>query len=218
MAFVNVNKPAGLSPIAYLNGANYDGRANTYGILAANTNPFYPGDIVKLVNGGMSNGVPSITLATPGDTVIGVVIALGSNGAALFPDAGPYVNPQNMGNILYRPTGAQATDYYALVSDDPNIIYEVQEGGAGTNYTKASVGRYAPFLYAAPTNPAVNPVSNTVINNAAATTTAVGDLFLYRFVRRIDNNFVTSPATGGGAQKWQVLLGRHQFVTRPAAN
>lgn len=212
MAFVNPNKPSGLSPVRYLNGAKYDGKVQTYAILAANTNPFYVGDIVKLVEGGAStagdaNGIPAITLATTGAGSLGAIVAVGTQ---LY---GAYVNPNAL-QTNFRPTGAQSVNYYAAVSDDPNIIYEIQEGGAGTNFTQANIGRFSPFVYAAPATGVV--VSGTMINNATSQA-AVSDLFLLRLAPRIDNHFVTSPATGGGFQKWWCLLGLHQFVTRPAA-
>lgn len=214
MAFVNPNKPAGLSPVRYLNGAKYDGKAQSYAILAANTNPFYIGDIVKMVQGGAStaadaNGIPAITLATTGGTTIGVIISIGT-----LPPGASMVNPSNQ-NITNRPTGAQSINYYAMVSDDPNIIYEVQEGGTGTNYTNAAVGRYAPFIYAAPATGVA--VSGTQLDSTSAAVTGPSDLYIHRFAPRIDNHFVTSPSTGGGSQKWWVLLGKHQLLTRPAA-
>ena len=214
MAFVNPSKPAGLSPVRYLNGAKYDGKAQIYSILAANTNPFYIGDIVKLVQGvaasADANGIPAITLATTGGTTLGAVISLSTLGPG-----SSMANPDNL-NITNRPTGAQSKNYYAMVSDDPNIIYEIQEGGSGTNYSAtAAVGRYAPFVYATPATGVV--VSGTQLDSSSAAVTGPSDLLIMRLAPRIDNHFVTSPSTGGGAQKWWVMLGKHQFLTRPAA-
>lgn len=214
MAFVNPSKPAGLSPVRYLNGAKYDGKVQIYSILAANTNPFYIGDIVALVSGGAAtaadaNGIPAITLATANTSLtLGAVVAMGT-----LP-AGVYANPNNL-NITNRPAGAQPINYYAAISDDPNIIYEIQEGGAGTNLTPSAVGRYARFIYAAPATGVA--VSGTQLDNGNATATAVTDLLVMRLVPRIDNHFVTVPATGGGGQKWWVMLGKHQYMVRPAA-
>lgn len=214
MAFVNISKPSGLSPVRYLNAAKYDGKAESYAILAANTNPFFPGDIVKLVQGGAAtaadaNGIPAITLATTGGVTLGVIISVGT-----LPPGASMANPNNL-NIVNRPTGAQPQNYYAMVSDDPNIIYEVQEGGTGTNYTGAAVGRYAPFIYAAPATGVA--VSGTQLDSTSAAVTGPSDLLIMRFPQRIDNHFVTVPTTGGGAQKWWVMLGKHQFMSRPAA-
>jgi hypothetical protein len=211
MAIVNPNKPAGLSPVAYLNGANYDGKVRMYSILAANTNPFYVGDLVVPVAGGTatasdSRGIPAVTLATAGNAAVGVIVAVGTT-----PDGGPYANPANL-NQNYRPTGAQAVNYYAAVSDDPNIIYEIQEGGAGTNLTNAAVLRNANIVYAAPA--AGVYVSGTTLDNGTVAVTATLNLKILGFARRpMDNAFVTTPATGGGAQKWWVLINNHYYRT-----
>lgn len=202
--WVNPNKPAGLSPVRYLNGAKYDGKVNVYCILAANTNPFFQGDLVVLATGGDANGIPAITLATAGSNpAVGVVVAVGTL------NSGPYANPNNL-NIVNRPTGAQSVNYYAAVSDDPNIIYEIQEGGTGTNLTATTgTNKNASIVYAAPAT-GVN-VSGTMLDNGTAATTATLNLKILRLSQRIDNHFVTSPATGGGYQKWEVLINNHQY-------
>lgn len=215
MAFVNVSKPAGLSPIEYLNGARYDGKGRIFSILAAVTNPIYVGDLVSMVEGGGataadSRGIPAINLTAAGAAAVGVVVAVGVN------PLGAYVNPANMGSSLNRPSGAQAINYYALVADDPNILYEIQEGNTGTNLTGSAVGRNANILYTAPAS-AIIPLSGTVLDNTTVAVTATLNLKIMRFIQRVDNNFVTNPATGGGAQKWQVMIQNHQYLTRPAA-
>lgn len=214
MAFVNPNKPAGLSPIRYLNGANFDGKGMICSILAAVTNPIYIGDLVTMVQGGTAtagdaNGIPAINLATAGNPAVGVVIAVGVN------PLGSYVNPANMGNTLWRPSGAQTINYYALVSTDPNIIYEIQEGGVATNLTQAAIGRNANIVYAAPAS--IQPFSGTQLDNNTVAVTATLNLKIWGLSQRVDNHFVTSPATGGGAQKWEVLIQNHQLMTRPVS-
>jgi hypothetical protein len=204
MAFVNPNKPSGLSPVGYLNGANYDGKGRMYTILAADTNPYYPGDlVVPTGSGDATRGIPGVTLATAGNPSVGVIVAVGT-----IPDGGPYANPANL-NIVNRPSGAQTVNYYAFVSDDPNIIYEIQEGGSGTNLTASALQNNANILYAAPAT-GVN-VSGTTLNNASVTTTSTLNLKIISFARRVDNQFLTSPATGGAAQKWWVIINNHVY-------
>jgi hypothetical protein len=206
MAFVNPLKPAGLSPVRYLNGAKYDGKFQLYCVLAADTNPYYVGDLVTLsASGGDVNGIPAITLATAGNIAVGVVVAIGTN-----PIGGPYINPLNL-NVVNRPTGAQTVNYYAAISDDPNIIYEIQEGGAATNLTTAAINNNANILYAAPAT-GVN-VSGTTLNGTGVTITATLNLKILRFAQRVDNHFLTTPSTGGAGQKWEVLINNHYFRT-----
>lgn len=209
MAFVNPNKPAGLSPVRYLNGARWSGKGQIYSILAADTNPYFPGDVVKLGGSGDTSGIPNVTLSTSADTVpaVGVIMSVGTL------QYGAYASPNNL-NLVNRPTGAQPVNYYALVEDDPNIIWEVQETGAVTNLTQTAIGLNAQLLYAAPAT-GVN-VSGTMLDNGgsvAPATTLTFQLKILRLAPRIDNHFVTSPATGGGFQKWWVLLNNHQFRT-----
>lgn len=204
MAFVNPLKPSGLSPVKYLNGAKYDGKFQIYAILAADTNPFFMGDLVTPSANGDASGIPVVTLATAGNVALGVVVAVGTQ------QYGAYANPNALQNN-FRPSGAQPQIYYAAVSDDPNIIYEVQEGGAGTNLTQTACNRNVNIVYAAPATGVV--VSGTQINNATVNTTSTLNLKLLRLAPRIDNHFVTVPATGGGGQKWWAVINNHYFRT-----
>lgn len=204
MAFTNISKPAGLSPVRYLNGAKYTGKGQIYAILASDTNPFFVGDLVTPVANADASGIPCVTLATAGNVAVGVVAAVGTQ------QYGAYANPNAL-QTPNRPTGAQAVVYYALVHDDPNIIYEIQEGGAGTNLTITSSNRNVNIIYAAPATGVI--VSGTQINNASVNTTSTLNLKLLRLAPRIDNHFVTSPSTGGGGQKWWAIINNHYFRT-----
>lgn len=204
MAFVNPNKPSGLSPVATLSGSPWTGKGRMYYIAAADTNPYYPGDLMTLTaSGDPKLGLPGVTLATAGNPAVGVLVAVGLN-----PDGGPYINPNNL-SLTNRPTGAQATPYYALIIDDPNVIFEIQEGGAATNLTNTATSKNANILYAAPAAGVV--VSGTTLNGTGVATTSTLNLKLLGLARRADNNFVTVPATGGGAQKWWVLINNHYY-------
>lgn len=204
MAFVNPLKPSGLSPVKYLNGAKYDGKFQIYAILAADTNAFYPGDLVTPSANGDASGIPVVTLAAAGGVAIGVVVAVGTQ------QYGAYANPNALQNV-FRASGAQPQIYYAAVSDDPNIIYEIQEGGAGTNLTQTACNRNVNVILAAPATGVA--VSGTQINNASVNTTSTLNLKLLRLAPRIDNHFVTVPATGGGGQKWWAIINNHYFRT-----
>lgn len=201
MAFVNVSKPSGLSPVRYLNGAMYNGKVNQYCILAADTNGFSVGDLVTPIANGDANGVPGITLATAGNVALGVIVAVG-----LIPQGGPYINPNNLA-VIARPAAAQAQIWYAAVSDDPNIIYGIQEGGVHANLTQTSCNRNANIVYAAPATGV--SVSGTQLDNNSVTTTNTLNLKILRLIQAPDNHFVTG--TGGGAQKWEVLINNHYF-------
>ena len=217
MPFVNTLKPAGLSPLRYLNAAKYDGKGQMYCVLAADVNPYYVGDLVAPISGGDPNGIPSMTLAAAGGIAVGVVVAIGTlnAGTGYKVPGGPYINPLNL-NVVNRPAGAQPQIYYALVSDDPNIIYEIQEGGTATNLTTAVCNKNANILYAAPAAGGipVPVISGTTLDGGSVGTGAGLNLKILRLTQRIDNHFATAPPslpTGGGGQKWEVLINNHVY-------
>lgn len=205
MPNVNPNKPGGLSPIASLSASGYTGKGRLYYIAPSDTNPYYIGDLVTVTGtGDPVAGLPGITLATAGNPAVGVVIALG-----VTRDGGAYANPGNL-DITWRPSGANVKSYYALVEDDPNVIYEIQEGGVGTNLTTAALQFNANILYSAPATGVV--YSGTTLDNGSAAVTATLNLKILSLARRVDNNFITTaPGTGGGAQKWWVLINNHVY-------
>lgn len=205
----NVNRPSGLSPVKYLGGADWDGKANMYYIAAANTNPFFVGDLVTLnQTADATRGIQGITLATAGNPAVGVVIAVGTN-----PEGGPYINPNDL-TATSRPTGAQAVPYYALVVDDPYVIFEAQEDGVGGTIAAANVSSNANIIYAAPATGV--RVSGTLIDSSTVNTTSTLNLKLLGLVRRYEGN--GSLNTFGAFAKWLCMINNHQYkagVTAP---
>jgi hypothetical protein len=218
MAFVNPNKPAGLAPVQTLIGADWTQKANWYCIPSTDsTYNYMVGDLVSLAAaaGGDSNGTPYITQCAAGGTAVGVIAAVGlaQSVAGILPYGGPPINPNNLAQV-YAPIAKAGQNYYALVIDDPYVIFEIQEGGTATNLTAASVGLNANIAIGANAT-ATTPtgfLSNTYLNgNTAPTTTVTYNLKIIRFAPRLDNHFVTIPATGGGYQKWWVMINNHQY-------
>lgn len=205
----NVNRPSGLSPVKYLGGADWDGKANMYYIAAADTNPFYIGDVVTLNNtADATRGIQGITLATAGNPAVGVIVGIGTN-----PEGGPYINPANLDRV-WRPSGAQVENYYALVADDPYIIFEAQEDGVGGTIAAASSSKNVNLIYAAPATGV--RVSGTLIDSSTVNTTSTLNLKLMGLVRRYEGN--GSLNTYGSFAKWLCMINNHYYkagVTSP---
>lgn len=194
----NPNKVSGLTPVGYLNGTDWDGRGNMYYVGTGETNLLSVGDPVKFSGDGDSTrGIPGVVQATAGATALGVILAIGVN-----PDGGPYIDPNNLS--LTQAPATKLVGYYALVCDDPNVIFEVQEGGAGSNLTSAAIGENADWVAAAATTG--TRVSGFYLNNNAHDTTSTRNLKLLGLVRRADNAF-------GLYAKWRVLINNHAFRT-----
>lgn len=128
----NANRPSGFSPVQYLNGSPWNGQARIYSIAAAYATALYIGDPVKSSGTADANGVPGIVLGATTGALRGVIVGLGSA-------EGLIANPKNL-DITYRPAAAQATDWYAMVVDDPDVLFEVQENANGTALAATEIG------------------------------------------------------------------------------
>lgn len=194
----NANQPSGLAPVRYLSGSPWNGAANLYVIKAADANGFYVGDPVTTIGnaGSDGNGIPAVTLAAAGAAVRGVIIAIGKG-----PAGGPMIDFNNL-TAVQRPSGAQAVDYYALVVDDPDVLFEIQEAGAGAVLTQASVNRNANFNLG--TRTAGLALSPAYLDNNTVNTTATLNLKLFGLAQRKDNGF-------GQYAKWLVKINNHEF-------
>lgn len=191
----NISRPSGLSPVKYLNGADWTGAGQMYSIPTTDTNKISIGDPVKLSGSGDTRGIPGVLQATAGAACVGVVVAIGTN-----PDGGPYIDPNNL--TLVQAPATKLVVYYALVVDDPNVIFEVQEGGAGTALAAANIGENIDFLAAAPATGVA--LSGFTIDNANHDTTSTRNCRILGLVRRADNAM-------GAFAKWNVLINNHQY-------
>ena len=192
----NVNKPMGLTPVKYLNGADWDGRGQAYSIAAANATILSPGDPVTLTGTADATGkYPQIARATPGSGLIGVLLAVGLN-----PD-GPWINPNDL--TVVQKAASLAPVYYALVCDSPDVIYEVQEDGVGGQLAITAVGLNANVVFADPATGVV--VSAAMLDSSTAAVTATLDCKILRLAPRIDNAL-------GAYSKWWVTINYHRLA------
>jgi hypothetical protein len=217
----NQNKPSGLTPVKYLNGADWTGQANLYFINSADTNAYYQGDLVSPLAGlDQWSGLPTITLTVSGTNTIvqGVAIGFGASPTTTSSQrGGPLINPANL--VLDSVPATKTQNYFALVVDDPMVVFEIQETGAGTtpatslSYTNATKNAY--FLYAAPA--AGVAVSGTTLDNGVSSghvpaVTAASPYFL----RMLGLSQKLDPQTAlfntfGLYAKWLVKLNNHAF-------
>lgn len=153
----NPNKPSGLVPVSYLNGAPWTGGGRVYCIPDTDdTNAFAIGDPVDIAGGADSNGVPTITLATAGtgNPVLGCIVS----GAGALSYGSSYGVPAESPIVI---PATKARNYYVLVADDPNIIFEIQEEATGTALTAADVGLNG-NLVSGTNNGYISPVGSSI--------------------------------------------------------
>jgi hypothetical protein len=216
----NQNKPTGLTPVKYLNGADWDGRGNIYFINNADTNAYYPGDLVSPTAGlDQWSGLPTVHLTVSGTDalVAGVVIGVGASPSTTSSQrGGPYVDPTNL-NIINIPA-TKTKNYFVLVADDPMTVFEIQETAVGTTATAlgyTAVTKNAYFVYGAPA--AGVALSGTTLDNGitsghAPAVTAASPYFLRMLglAQKIDPQTVGYNYFGLYA-KWWVKLNNHMF-------
>ncbi len=197
----NANRPSGFSPVQYLNGSPWNGQARIYSIAAAYTTALYIGDPVKSSGTADANGVPGIVLGATTGALRGVIVGLGSA-------EGLIANPKNL-DITYRPAAAQATDWYAMVVDDPDVLFEVQENANGTALAATEIGLNT-ISVSGTGSGFVSGWMLASATDATPATTATLQLRLMGLVRRQQNAF-------GAYAKHLVKINVHELGTGTGA-
>ena len=201
----NLNAPSGFAPVMYRDGSPWNGQGRLYCIAAAYTGALYVGDPVKMdtTNDGDANGIACVGIGTAGATVRGVIVAIGMTVSGTL-QGGAYINPDNLSRT-YRPSGAQSQNYYALVVDDPAVIFEVQEDTTTTPGQAAMLNKNANFVTAAPATGVY--VSGTQLNSNTYADTSTLNCKVISVVQRPDNTPYIA------YQKLLVTLNNHDFST-----
>lgn len=197
----NVNKPSGFTPVQYLNGSPWNGQARIYSIAAAYTTALYIGDPVKSSGTADANGVPGIVLGATTGALRGVIVGLGSA-------EGLMANPSNL-DLTYRPGAATSDDWYAMVVDDPNVLFEIQENSNGTALAATEIGLNQ-ISVSGTGNGFISGWLLASATDATPATTATLQLRLMGLVRRSDNAF-------GAYAKHLVKINVHELGTGTGA-
>lgn len=188
----NSDNPAGATPVRHRNGSPYNGSFNTYAAPVGDGTALCIGDFVKLAGTGeIVNGrvLQDVIRAATGDVIVGVVVG---------------VKPVTQESTVYR---VASTLREIFVADNPDLVFEIQEGSTGTALTVNDVGLNVDFVVAAGSTVTGN--SGTMINNATEATTNTLDLHLMTPVARDDNAI-------GYSCKWLVTINRHQYANQIA--
>jgi hypothetical protein len=175
-----------------MNGAPWSGGGNIYSIDSGYGTALYVGDPVASSGASDAYGIQGVVLGAAGAAVRGVIVAIGINA-----QGGPYVNPNNL--ALISAPATKTVNYYALVVDDPQVIFEIQE--VGTAMAAADCGLNANFSFGT-----AGTLSGVGILNSSKAVTATLNMRLLGLTQRADNAF-------GTYAKWNVLLNNHEFRT-----
>lgn len=193
--------PQGFVPSRYLNGAAWNGAANMYVIQAADASQYNVGDAVKSAANGDANGIPAVTKAAGTDVLRGVIIGV----LVATPN-----NPSLVGTILDTTVqnipASKLRDYYVLVVDDPQVLFEVADDGLA-GLTATASNKNAVFTVANPTSPSQNSAS--VLSTASVATTAGLNLKIVGLAQKPNNAY-------GANAKWIVKINQHEMMGNTA--
>lgn len=190
----NPNKPCGLQPVQFRPGSPWNGQARTYYIPQTDSNAYAVGDpVTMLAAGGDSNGVPGCVLATAGtgNAVLGAIVGVGRYETGMF-------DPSNLDKITIPASKTYA--YYVMVCDDPDVIYELQEGNSTTYLTTTNINQNA-NLFSGTNN---GFVSGWTLDNSGVANGSTLQLKILGLSRKVDNTF-------GQYAKWLVTINNHVF-------
>ena len=196
----NANKPMGLSPVQYLNGAPWNGGGRIYSIAASYGTALAVGDPVISSGTSDSAGVQGIAIYGGTGAIRGVIVGLGVGPTML-------ANPNNLNSII-RPASDPA-EWYALVVDDPNVIFEINEHSNGTALAATDIGLNTTMQSGA-NNGYYSGWTLSSYSDATPATTATLPIRLLGLSQRIDNAF-------GAYAKHLVKINVHELGTGTGA-
>jgi hypothetical protein len=159
MAYPTVSAPYGLRPVNLIGGQVFAGATRLMQIASAYATDIFYGDVVKRVSDGTIEKDTGTTTATPVGIFLGVT----------------YTNPSTKQKTFaqYWNGGTTATDAYAYVADDPDVLFKAAAVSSGT-----TVAFYGTTAIGTNTGLIQNPGSETTgdstvaINGAGFATTA----------------------------------------------
>lgn len=189
----NVNAPFGLSPVADVSGRPWNGALRVMTTTSGDGTAIGIGDPVLALGTGTTNADGTVTkdvkIAATTDVIEGVVVA---------------VLPDTRDSLLYR---AASTVRRLLVCDDPNALYEIQEGTGGTPLTADDIGLNASIAIGSPST--VTGKSGATLNNATEVGTNTLALKIVGLSPRPNNAI-------GDSAVWLVRINRSRLVDQVA--
>lgn len=186
----NIDRQNGFTPVRHLNGMPWNGKARMYYIPVGNAAAIFVGDAVASAGSADATGkYASIAIAATTANVRGVVIG--------FSDQ-PFISLDT--SNLYRNYCPASKEMYALVVDDPDVIFEVQEDNDTNDMDADMVGLSADFI--------VGTGSTTTGKSAmeldSSSTAAGGPCRILGVSNREDNAL-------GDYCRWDILFVEHEL-------
>ncbi len=193
----NSDTPWGLKPILWdeANDCHYYPITYTYGTALFHNDP-----VLRVAAG-------TIERAAATGPILGVIVGLFSQDPAnqFFPD--------NLTPVQYVPA-TTAKQYWALVCDNPNVFFAIQETESGTALAQADIGNNVVMVFTHAGNTTTG-IAGVELENAGHDVTATLQLKVISLFDHIE------PASGvrtalGDYAKWVVKINAHQLAPNTA--
>lgn len=193
----NTDAPIGAVPVRHLDGSPFNGATTMYLLPSGDATATFIGDFVKpggtagaagvFVAGINCEGMGTCAQAAAGDAnLLGAVVGFINNPADL--------------NTKYR---LASTNRIALVSDGPDVVYEIQEDSVGAALAAVDIGENADIVVAAGST--TTGLSGMELDSSTHNTTTA-QLRILRLVNRPGNSI-------GDNAKVEVVINEHVFKT-----
>lgn len=171
------NAPKGFQPTSYINGSTWTGQTNEYPIQDAYATTIYYGDPVYLATDGT---IIRAVLGTPFTTpLLGIFVGVKyKSTTAAQTNQGLQSYSKYWPGATDLPTGMVA---YAQIVDDPNVLFDVQLAGAGSDAVLFTALNKNAGSLAATTGSTLTGESNAAIDYATAA--AANPTYSFKIVR-----------------------------------
>ena len=194
----NADNPFGLRPVRYRSGAPYNGACNPYYIGTGDSTALFIGDPVaraadsnSAIEGDWrhapgSLGVVARATAGAGNAVLGVVVG---------------VEWVTRDSLVYR---AASTERIIYVADDPNLVFHIQDDGAGTP-SSGNVNLNADIIFTHAGSTATG-ISGAELSGASLEGDLDSQLYILGAARLPDNDVASDNCI------WEVILNTHHHM------
>lgn len=192
----NVDRPFGLRPVRYKNGAPWNGQATPYFVASGDSTALFLGDPV--VSNGNSNTALIGRGHEPG-TLASVIRATAADAAPIL-GVVVGVEPETRESTIYR---VASTSRVVYVADDPGLIFHVQDDGGGTpGAGNVFLNANLIFTHA---GSAVTGQSGAEINGATWAADQSNQFLILGLARLPGNDVASDNAI------WEVMINTHQL-------
>lgn len=202
----NVTRTNGFRPVKHLNGSPYNGQFNIYEIVAGDGTLTNVGDLVKPDSGTATDVYPTcvrhgttgeVTSGLATGVIVGFVQSPVASGSSSAVGSAPVLD---VPNVFQRQA---STKRYAMVADDPDLIFEVKDGGT-VPCTLTAIGLNVGFMATAGNTS--TGASGMTTGTTAPTTTNTLPLTIVGIVNSPDN------ASAATDQRLLVRINQHLYM------